>query len=435
MFKFLVGGKKMTKDKVEFKNKPADSKFLTGRVHDEPLEPEPRREDFPHDRDRIIHSRAFRRLMHKTQVFNANKGDHYRNRLTHTLEVMQIGRSIGRLLGLDEDLIEAIALGHDLGHTPFGHVGERTLCEILNKGMDDMEGTGEDFKHNFQSLRVVDFIEQRCDEYKGINLTLAVREGILKHTKLTCKVNGEEHHVYYHVDDLTTDDLRLDLPYSFTLEGQVVAMADEIAQITHDIEDGIRGGIIDYKKFMDCKLVEKYMNDRSIEKDKIKTYNQKNQIIKGLIGYLIADVYRASNEAIKKYFNHHGEPTFKHRKDVYDEKCIIFSEEIAVLAKELSRNRDNWVLKSEAISKADHKAEYMIRHMFKAYYKHPLELPDYILARYCNKMMDELDRSIIDPDKIRDDRKFKRYVCDHIAGMSDQYAAREYKGLYEPEYY
>ena len=160
MFKFLVGGKKMTKDKVEFKNKPADSKFLTGRVHDEPLEPEPRREDFPHDRDRIIHSRAFRRLMHKTQVFNANKGDHYRNRLTHTLEVMQIGRSIGRLLGLDEDLIEAIALGHDLGHTPFGHVGERTLCEILNKGMDDMEGTGEDFKHNFQSLRVVDFIEQ-----------------------------------------------------------------------------------------------------------------------------------------------------------------------------------------------------------------------------------------------------------------------------------
>lgn len=425
----------MTTEKLEFKHAPAESTFLTGRIHKEDEEPEPRRDDFPHDRDRIIHSRAFRRLMHKTQVFNANTGDHYRNRLTHTLEVMQIGRSIGRLLGLDEDLIEAIALGHDLGHTPFGHVGERTLCEILNNGLDNMESISEDFKHNFQSLRVVDYIEQRCDDYMGINLTLAVREGIIKHTKLTCNVNGEKHPVYYHTDDLKTDDLRMDLPQSFTLEGQVVAIADEIAQITHDIEDGIRGKIINQEKFMSCRLVKKYMHDRNIEKETVKTYNQKNQIIKGLIGYLIEDVYRSSVKKIKKYHYIYGEPGFTLDKDVYAEVCIAFSEEIAALADELATIRNNWILKSETISKADHKAEYMIRHMFKAYYMHPLELPDYILARYSNLRMDQLDRSDINPDKIRDDRKFKRFICDHIAGMSDQYAAREYRGLYEPEYY
>lgn len=416
-------------------NNLEDNHFLVARVHSEPKEAEPKRGEFQHDRDRIIHSRAFRRLMHKTQVFNANKGDHYRNRLTHTLEVMQIARSIGRLLGINEDLIEAIALGHDLGHTPFGHVGERTLCEILNKGIDEMEGINEDFKHNFQSLRVVDFIEQRCDEYSGINLTLAVREGIIKHTKLTCKANGGIHLVKYNAEDLNTEGLRLDLPFSFTLEGQVVAIADEIAQITHDIEDGIRGGIINQEKFMSCTLVEKYMLDKGIKRDEVKTYNQKNQIIKGLIGYLIADVYEASTAKIKNYLYNYGKPYFTNEHDVYLESCVGYSDEIKRLAEELEKTRDKWIICSEEISKADHKAEYMIRQMFKAYYKHPLELPDYILARYNNEMMDQLDRSVINIENLQSDRRFKRFICDHIAGMTDQFAAREHRDLYEPEYY
>ncbi|OEG62645.1 dGTPase [Halanaerobium congolense] len=162
---------------------------------------------FQHDRDRIIHSKAFRRLKHKTQVFIAPEGDHYRTRLTHTLEVSQIARTIARALKLNEDLVEAIALGHDLGHTPFGHAGEAALTEI----------TGEEFNHNIQSLRVVDLIEKRSSGSRGLNLSLEVRDGILNHT-------GPDE--------------------PFTLEGQIVRIADRVAYINHDIDDALRAGII-----------------------------------------------------------------------------------------------------------------------------------------------------------------------------------------------
>jgi dGTPase len=163
---------------------------------------------FQHDRDRIIHSKAFRRLKHKTQVFIAPEGDHYRTRLTHTLEVSQIARTIARALKLNEDLVEAIALGHDLGHTPFGHAGEAALTEI----------TGKEFNHNLQSLRVVDFIEKRSSGSRGLNLSIEVRDGILNHT-------GEEE--------------------PFTIEGQIVKIADRVAYINHDIDDALRAGIIE----------------------------------------------------------------------------------------------------------------------------------------------------------------------------------------------
>ena len=172
-----------------FYGTPNNSEFLNLRRHNEELEiGSYKRDEFQRDRDRIMHSRAFRRMMHKTQIFNANIGDHYRNRLTHTLEVSQIARSIGKALHLNDELIEAIALGHDLGHTPFGHIGERTLNNILMENfIDDIPAIGQGFKHNFQSLRVVDELESRCSEYNGLNLTLAVREGILKHTSLQYK--------------------------------------------------------------------------------------------------------------------------------------------------------------------------------------------------------------------------------------------------------
>jgi len=162
---------------------------------------------FQHDRDRIIHSKAFRRLKHKTQVFIAPEGDHYRTRLTHTLEVSQIARTIARALKLNEDLVEAIALGHDLGHTPFGHAGEAALTEI----------TGKEFNHNLQSLKVVDLIEKRSNGSRGLNLSMEVRDGILNHT-------GENK--------------------PFTLEGQIVRIADRVAYINHDIDDALRAGII-----------------------------------------------------------------------------------------------------------------------------------------------------------------------------------------------
>ncbi len=187
------------------------SRLSRGRLRDE--EPCPMRTAFQRDRDRIIHSKSFRRLKHKTQVFIAPLGDHYVTRLTHTLEVSQIGRTMARALNLNEDLTEAIALGHDLGHTPFGHVGEDVLNELFAPG----------FRHNEQSLRVVDLLE---NDGRGLNLTLEVREGILNHSKSRCDVLG---------DDWTKAN---------TLEGEIVRMADIFAYINHDIGDAVRAGII-----------------------------------------------------------------------------------------------------------------------------------------------------------------------------------------------
>lgn len=392
-----------------------------------------KRNEFQRDRDRIIHSRAFRRLMHKTQIFNANKGDHYRNRLTHTLEVMQIARSIGRELKLNEDLIEAIALGHDLGHTPFGHIGERTLNEILSKGIDGyIKPICEGFKHNYQSVRLVDSIENRCDDYTGLNLTVAVREGIIKHTKL--KINGQL--IKYEKKELDDRILRMDLENSFTLEGQVVAIADEIAQITHDIDDGIRGGIIRFKDFMDCELVKTYLACAKINLNNMNlTYDQKSHLIKSCIGFLIKDVIDSSRIKIEKYHQVYGEPKFKRVNDVYEKQCISFSDKIKPQAEALEKSKTSWIICSAEISQSDAKAEYMIKQIFKAYYKHPKQLPDYILARYQETTCDELIRINLDDKKLQNDRFFVRLICDHIAGMTDQFAAREYMRLYQPEYY
>lgn len=190
----------------------AFSDATRGRVR--PLSPDPYRTEYQRDRDRIIHSKAFRRLMHKTQVFLAPEGDHYRTRLTHTLEVAQIARSVARALRLNEDLTEAIALGHDLGHTPFGHVGEDAISECYDELRDRYPGLPDHYHHNEQSLRVVEELEY---EGNGLNLTWEVRDGIAHHTG--------------------------DVPAA-TLEGRIVAIADRIAYVNHDIDDAIRGGVL-----------------------------------------------------------------------------------------------------------------------------------------------------------------------------------------------
>jgi len=190
------------------------SKSAGSRGRERPAEPDPYRTDFQRDRDRILHSKAFRRLSHKTQVFLAPEGDHYRTRLTHTLEVSQISRSIARALRLNEDLTEAIALGHDLGHTPFGHIGESALDDVLREVAPQHPGSPGSYEHNRQSLRIVESLEY---EGRGLNLTWEVRDGILGHT------GG-------HVPE--------------TLEGQAVRIADRIAYVNHDIDDAIRAGVL-----------------------------------------------------------------------------------------------------------------------------------------------------------------------------------------------
>lgn len=418
-----------------------DSKFLKRRLYQEPDDPVGtiHRDPFQRDRDRILHSRAFRRMMHKTQIFNANKGDHYRNRLTHTLEVSQIARSIGKDLGLNDELVEAIALGHDVGHTPFGHVGERTLGIILNEGIELRSGKvcaiQEDFRHNFQSLRVLDTQESRCKDYMGINLTFATREGILKHTKCIKKKTGKP---YQYGDGLNLDDMELDKP-SITLEGQTVAIADEIAQCAHDLEDGVRSGIIDFSELLEQPLVRDFMSQYGIKADEhtnAPAYETRSFIIKHLVGFLISDVDKTSKKKIDAYI----EKVSKVDGDyLFTENYIAFSKEIDVKRKELQAWVNNKIICSEEISISDSKSEYFIRQMFKAFYQHPLELPDYVLRRYFRlaNCMEAFSRNRFNDDRIEEiqhDKLFIRLIADHIGGMTDQYASRTFKKLYYPDY-
>lgn len=418
-----------------------DSEFLKRRLHQEPDDPVGtiHRDPFQRDRDRILHSRAFRRMMHKTQIFNANKGDHYRNRLTHTLEVSQIARSIGKDLGLNDELVEAIALGHDVGHTPFGHVGERTLGIILNEGIELRSGKvcaiQEDFRHNFQSLRVLDTQESRCKDYMGINLTFATREGILKHTKCIKKKRGKP---YQYGDGLNLDDMELDKP-SITLEGQTVATADEIAQCTHDLEDGVRSGIIDFSELLNQPLVQDFMSQYGITPNEhidAPAYETRSFIIKHLVGFLITDVDKTSAKKIESYIEHTSKKDGDYR---FTEVCVAFSNEIDAKRKELQEWVNNKIIRSEEISISDSKSEYFIRQMFKAFYQHPLELPDYVLSRYFRlaNRMEPFSRDWFTDKKIKEiqkDKLFIRLIADHIGGMTDQYASRTYKQLYYPDY-
>ena len=418
-----------------------DSEFLKRRLHQEPDDPVGtiHRDPFQRDRDRILHSRAFRRMMHKTQIFNANKGDHYRNRLTHTLEVSQIARSIGKDLGLNDELVEAIALGHDVGHTPFGHTGERTLGKILMDGIDLRDKKicviHEDFRHNFQSLRVVDTLESRCEKYMGINLTFATREGILKHTKCIKKKTEKP---YLYGASLNLSDIDLEAP-SITLEGQTVAIADEIAQCTHDLEDGVRSGIIGFNEMLKQPLVKDCMERYGIEPNRhsdTPAYETRSFIIKHLVGFLISDVDKTSRKKIEAYI----EKTSKKDWDyLFTESCITFSDEVDKKRTKLQKWVNNKIIRSEEISISDSKSEYFIRQMFKAFYQHPLELPDYVLSRYFRlaNRTEPFSRDWFTDKRIEDiqkDKLFIRLIADHIGGMTDQYASRTYKQLYYPYY-
>lgn len=409
-----------------------DTSILATRVHQEKDSDYDIRSPFQRDRDRIMHSRAFRRMMHKTQVFNANIGDHYRNRLTHTLEVSQIARSIGKVLGLNDELIEAIALGHDLGHTPYGHVGERTLDDILRgKGISEIKDQQDGFKHNLQSLRLVDELETRCSDYNGINLTLSVREGIVKHTKV--KKNG----VLCQSSNNNYANMNLDNPFSFTFEGQVVALSDEIAQYTHDLEDSVRSGIITIDDIIKFPIIKGILEKRGIKDYKSlfptdPAFNIRTIVIHDYIGLLINDAIRTTEPLIQYYCDKY-KPSFINYNDAINELCVKLSDETAKQSKVVHDELADKVIMSATVSTADSKSEYVIKQLFKGFHRHPKQLPDYVLTRYYSQKGSILNRLSIKEDLLRDDPYFIRIVCDHIAGMTDQFASREYRRLYIPD--
>ena len=368
---------------------------------------------FQRDRDRIIHSRAFRRLKHKRQVFLVTYGDHYRTRITHTIEVSQLSRTMARALGLNEDLVEAIALGHDLGHTPFGHIGEVVLHRIM-KGHDDLDGAlhmtdAGGFKHNYQSVRIVDYNEMKYG-FRGLNLTAPVREGILKHTRLRRNdVN---------IPGFEKEGLYYDLDHATTLEGQIVAVCDEIAQRTHDLEDGLRArhvSLLDVRSLELIKLIEQRFQLAAVfEQD---PFLYRNRLIRKLVNFLVTDVIEST---IRKLTALAAEAK---RFSFFDAQVVWFSEPINPLQNDLDRFIKRRIIAKAAEKRRDSEAENIIRNLFRYYYLYPNLLPRFQLQKCFNK--DEIETIIQDSNyDARDKTKetFARVICDHVAGMTDQHA-------------
>lgn len=358
------------------------SKDTRGRRYPES---EPKyRSCYQRDRDRIIHSIAFRKLEYKTQVFVNHEGDYYRTRLTHTLEVSQIARSIARVMALNEDLVEAIALSHDIGHPPFGHAGEETLGIL----MKDNGG----FNHNLQGLRVVDELEQRYPDFPGLNLTWEVREGINKHTTMF---------------DKSERLIELDPDKSPTLETQVVDAADEIGYDNHDIDDGLTSELIDEKQLSRLELWQDASSEikkrYSSLPDKIRRY----QIIRSLIDMQIRDLIEASEENIKRKGI---ENIADVRKD--KERLVSFSKDMRGKRAEFRQFLMEDLYKNFRVIRMSDKARRFITDLFNVYLEKPEQLP---------------------PSDQKKVRKYGIYrvICDYIAGMTDRYALDEYKKLFE----
>ncbi len=376
------------------------------------------RSEYVHDRDRIIHSRAFRRLKHKTQVFIPYEGDHFRTRLTHTIEVSQIARSTARALALNEDLTEAIALGHDLGHTPFGHSGERILDRVIRKSHPEAGG----FKHNYQSVRVVDRLEKRYEE-PGLNLTHDVREGIFKHTNWKPSFP-------FPLD--FSEGLRFES--SGTLEAQVVNWSDEIAQQTHDLEDGLP--LAEEEAIEELEISRLIRQMRGAGRDQA---TRRASLIRGMIAVLTADLVEESRMRIDRWIEENGIGTpdeFYARRERLPGNLVGFSERRMRLFRELKDFVYRHIIHSFPVSRYDGHARRVITGVFEAYRDNPRLLPDDVLARLGEELgvrflrevpLKDVDREIA--QNYRPRPEFYRVIADHIAGMTDSYCNAEYKEL------
>ena len=361
------------------------SKDSAGRFYDEP--PHEVRTCYQRDRDRVVHSEAFRKLEYKTQVFVIFEGDYYRTRLTHTIEVAQLARTIGRNLKLNEDLIEAIALAHDLGHPPFGHAGENALNEIMKEA-----GTG--FNHNKRSFEIVAKFEKRYPDFSGLNLTKEVLIGILKH-----------HTIY---DEAGEYDSLTDEP---TLEAQVVDVADSLAYLTHDIDDGLTSGCIAEEDLMESRLWQRVHSQIGAAlkiKDKAML---KYQIVKSLIDMQMKDLLSCSDQKLKKL-------NFQSSKDVkqFKDTVIGFSADMEALRNELQELLNLKLYHHHRVERMTEKAKRIIHDLFNVYKKNPDQLPYSVYQRGQNY----------------DNKRKYEICCNYIASMTDRFALDEHKKLFDP---
>ena len=363
----------------------ADPAHTRGRQHVEP--PPQTRNEFQLDRDRIIHSSAFRRLEYKTQVFVNHEGDLFRTRLTHSLEVAQIGRGIARTLKLHEDLVEAIALAHDLGHTPFGHAGQ----DALNACMQAFGG----FEHNLQSLRVVDHLEQRYAEFDGLNLTFEVREGILKH----CALNNARL-----LGDVGIRFLNKTQP---SLEAQVTNLADEIAYNNHDVDDGLRSGLITLEQLAGVRIFAEHLAQVQAKYPALSGRRLIHETVRRMINSQVTDLCQHSSENISKFQPDSLEAVRQLPQ------LIGFSEPMGQRQTELKRFLRTKLYQHYRVKRMSAKAQHIVRELFTVFIQDTGLLPDEFQLRA------EHDKA--------------RAVADYIAGMTDRYAIREYRRLFAIE--
>ena len=344
------------------------------------------RNQFQRDRDRIIHSSAFRRLEYKTQVFVNHEGDLFRTRLTHSIEVAQIGRAIARNLNLHEDLVEGIALAHDLGHTPFGHAGQ----DALNECMREFGG----FEHNLQSLRVVDLLEQRYAEFDGLNLTFELREGILKH----CSLNNAKT-----LGDVGERFINKQQP---SLEAQLTNLADEIAYNNHDVDDGLRSGLITLEQLEQVTLFASNLNTVRQQYPALNGRRLIHETVRRMINALVVDVCQQSQANINQ-----ANPA--NIDEVRNSPMLIgFSPEMREQQTELKRFLRTNLYQHYRVNRMSAKAQRIVRELFEVFMNDASLLPD-----------DYQKQANTDQDKAR-------AVADYIAGMTDRYAIREYQRLF-----
>ncbi|MFK7888196.1 MAG: deoxyguanosinetriphosphate triphosphohydrolase [Gammaproteobacteria bacterium] len=357
----------------------AQPEHSRGRQKPEP--PSRFRNEFQRDRDRIIHSAAFRRLEYKTQVFVNHEGDLYRTRLTHSLEVAQVGRAVARALQLNEDLTEAICLAHDLGHTPFGHAGQHAL----NDCMRDYGG----FEHNLQSLRVVDQLESKYPDFDGLNLTFEAREGILKHCARK------------HARELGEIGARFLAGTQPGLEAQLANLADEIAYNNHDVDDGVRSGLIDVKGLCDVALFGRHFHaarrDHPEASERIVVY----ETIRRMIGDLVHDLIEHSSATLNELA-----PADIDAVRAAPERCIRMSPAMLEAHRELKRFLLHELYRHPKVTRMSDNADRTIRHLFDTYMAEPERIGD---TQVKNASQTEIARR----------------VADYIAGMTDRFALRE----------
>jgi dGTPase len=359
------------------------SKDSKGRKHSE--DEHDYRTCFQRDRDRILHTSAFRRLEYKTQVFINHEGDYYRTRLTHTLEVAQIGRTIARALAANEDLVEAICLAHDIGHPPFGHSGETTLASLM------LDHGG--FDHNKQTLRIVTLLENRFPEFDGLNLTWEVLEGIVKHETEYDKSDAEGFN----------PKLR------GHLEAQITNVADELAYTAHDLDDGLRSGMIIPAQLDGLDLWEIVLDDLAI-RDKQFNDLTRHQVIRRMIGMMVTDQIESTEERISENDLHSLMELQKMRTNL-----VGFSEQMQNRNMQLKDFLYTNLYRHFRVMRMQTKAEMIVTKMFAAYIAEPMMMPENIqqaIKKY----------------------GLERATCDYLSGMTDRFAIEEYQKVFDPQF-